>query len=36
MKITFELQGYTMEYDNYAVADASEMGQAFGYGVEGH
>jgi hypothetical protein len=36
MKITFELQGNTLEYENDAVNDASEMGCAFGDGEEGH
>ncbi|MDO9050659.1 MAG: hypothetical protein Q7U70_04120 [Methylotenera sp.] len=36
MKITFELQGNTLEYENDAVTDASEMGHAFGDGEEGH
>ena len=36
MKITFELQGNTLEYENDAVTDASDMGHAFGDGEEGH
>ena len=36
MKITFELQGNTLEYENDAVTDTSEMGHAFGDGEEGH
>ena len=36
MKITFELQGNTLEYENDAVTDESEMGHAFGDGEEGH
>jgi hypothetical protein len=36
LKITFELQGNTLEYENDAVTDASEMGHAFGDGEEGH
>jgi hypothetical protein len=34
MKITFELQGNTLEYENDAVSDMSEMGLAFGDGEE--
>lgn len=36
MKITFELQGNTLEYENDAVTESSEMGHAFGDGEEGH
>ena len=36
MKITFELQGNTLEYENDAVSELSEMGHAFGDGEEGH
>ena len=36
MKITFELQGNTLEYENDAVTESSEMGIAFGDGEEGH
>ena len=36
MKVTFELQGNTLTYENDAVNDASEMGHAFGDGEEGH
>lgn len=36
MKITFELQGNILEYENDAVTDASEMGHAFSDGEEGH
>ena len=36
MKITFELQGNTLEYENDAVTDSSEMGHAFGDGEDGH
>lgn len=36
MKITFELQGNTLEYENDAVSDSSEMGHAFGDGEVGH
>lgn len=36
MKITFELQGNTLEYENDAVTDELEMGHAFGDGEEGH
>ena len=36
MKITFELQGNTLEYENDDVSDSSEMGHAFGDGEEGH
>lgn len=36
MKITFELQGNMLEYENDAVTDESEMGHAFGDGEEGH
>ncbi|MDP2153865.1 MAG: hypothetical protein Q8J66_09430 [Methylotenera sp.] len=36
MKIIFELQGNMLEYENYAVTDALEMGFAFGDGEEGH
>jgi len=36
MKITFELQGNTLEYENDAVTDEVEMGHAFGDGEEGH
>jgi hypothetical protein len=36
LKITFELQGNTLEYVNDAVTDLSEMGHAFGDGEEGH
>lgn len=36
MKITFELQGNTLEYENDAVTDLSEMGHAFGDGEDGH
>ena len=35
MKITFELQGNTLEYENDAVTDELEMGHAFGDGEEG-
>jgi hypothetical protein len=36
LKITFELQGNTLEYENDDVSDSSEMGHAFGDGEEGH
>jgi hypothetical protein len=36
MKITLNLQGNTLEYENDAVSDMSEMGLAFGDGEEGH
>ena len=36
MKITFELQGNTLEYENDDVSESSEMGHAFGDGEEGH
>ena len=36
MKISFELQGNTLEYENDAVTESSEMGHAFGDGEEGH
>ena len=36
MKITFELQGNILEYENDAVTDASEMCHAFSDGEEGH
>ena len=36
MKITFELQGNILEYENDALSDLSEMGHAFGDGEEGH
>jgi hypothetical protein len=36
LKITFELQGNTLEYENDAVSESSEMGHAFGDGEEGH
>ena len=36
MKITFELQGNTLEYENDAVTDEVEMGLAFGDGEEGY
>lgn len=36
MKITFKLQGNTLEYENDAVTDSSEMGHAFGDGEDGH
>lgn len=36
MKITLELQGNTLEYENDAVSESSEMGHAFGDGEEGH
>ena len=36
MKITFELQGNTLEYENDTVTESSEMGHAFGNGEEGH
>lgn len=36
MKITFELQGNTLEYENDAVTELSEMGHAFSDGEEGH
>ena len=36
MKVTFELEGNTLTYENDAVNDASEMGHAFGDGEEGH
>ena len=36
MKITCELQGNTLEYENDAVTDDEEMGLAFGDGEEGH
>lgn len=36
MKIAFELQGNTLEYENDAVTDESEMGHAFGDGEEGY
>lgn len=32
MKVTFELQGNTLTYENDAVSDISEMGHAFGDG----
>jgi len=36
LKITFELQGNILEYENDAVTDASEMCHAFSDGEEGH
>jgi hypothetical protein len=36
LKITFELQGNNLEYENDAVTDLSEMGHAFGDGEVGH
>jgi hypothetical protein len=36
LKITFELQGNTLEYVNDAVSETSEMGHAFGDGEDGH
>jgi hypothetical protein len=36
LKITFELQGNALEYENDAVTESSEMGHAFGDGEEGH
>lgn len=36
MKISFELQGNTLEYENDAVSESSEMGHAFGNGEDGH
>lgn len=36
MKITFELQGNTLAYENDAVANESEMGFAFSDGEDGH
>jgi hypothetical protein len=36
MKITCELQGNTLEYENDAVTEDEEMGLAFGDGEEGH
>jgi hypothetical protein len=34
MKITFELQGNTLTYENDAVSDLSQMGHAFGDGED--
>lgn len=34
MKITFELQGNTITYENDAVSDLSQMGHAFGDGED--
>ncbi|MDO9050876.1 MAG: hypothetical protein Q7U70_05245 [Methylotenera sp.] len=36
MKISLELQGNTLEYENDAVTESSEMWHAFGDGEEGH
>ena len=36
MKITLNLQGNTLEYENDAVTNMSEMGHAFGDGEEGN
>lgn len=36
MKVTFELQGNTLTYENEAVSDLSEMGYAFGDGEDGN
>ena len=36
MKISFELQGNTLEYENDAVSESSEIGHAFGDGEDGH
>lgn len=36
MKVTFELQGNTVSYENEAVSDISEMGHSFGDGEEGN
>jgi hypothetical protein len=36
MKITLDLQDNTLEYENDAVSDMSEMGHDFGDGEEGH
>lgn len=36
MKVTFELQGNTIEYNNDGVTDESEMAIAFSDGEEGH
>ena len=36
MKITLDLQGNTLTYENDAVSDITEMGHAFGDGEEGN
>jgi hypothetical protein len=36
MKITLDFQGNTLEYENDAVSDMTEMGYAFGDGEEGN
>ncbi|PPD45749.1 MAG: hypothetical protein CTY12_06900 [Methylotenera sp.] len=36
MKITLNLQGNTLEYENDAVLDITEMGHAFGDGEDGN